>query len=190
MSSASLPTAYTAARQHAAFARRTPGLVVLSGRDRASYLQGLLTNDIVALAAGQGCYSAYLTPQGRMITELWAYELGDVLLLRMPAAAKDTVLARLDQFIFSEDVQLGDLSDTHSAIVLVGPAAAEVASNALGLDGVALDGLPEHGNLRATARGDAVVVLRVFAAPAPRNSTTRPPRCCASKPAFPCSART
>ena len=42
------------------------GQIALTGRDRATYLQGLLTNDVVALRAGQGCYSAYLTPQGRM----------------------------------------------------------------------------------------------------------------------------
>ena len=84
--------------------------IVVSGRDRASYLQGLFTNDVGALGAGQGCYAAYLTPQGRMIAELWVYELGDVMLLALPAGVKDAVLSRLDQFVFSEDVQLGDTS--------------------------------------------------------------------------------
>ena len=40
------------------------GRIVVSGKDRASYLNGLLTNDIVSLKAGEGCYAAYLTPQG------------------------------------------------------------------------------------------------------------------------------
>ena len=47
----------------------------MSGTDRASYLQGLLTNDVAALEAGQGCYAAYLTAQGRMIADLYVYEL-------------------------------------------------------------------------------------------------------------------
>ena len=34
------------------------------GADRRAYLQGLLSNDIVALVPGTGCYAAYLTPQG------------------------------------------------------------------------------------------------------------------------------
>src|SRR6185436_21025834 len=89
--------------------------VVVSGADRRSYLQGLLTNDIAALQAGQGCYAAYLTPQGRMIADLWVYELGDVLLVSMIRDVKPTVLARLDQFIFTEDVQLGDVTDTFGA---------------------------------------------------------------------------
>src|SRR5258706_14090277 len=97
--------AYDAARHRAAFLDRNHlGRIVVSGADRASYLQGLLTNDVVALKAGQGCYAAYLTAQGRMIADLHVYELGDVILLTMARDAKDTVLAKLDQFIFSEDV--------------------------------------------------------------------------------------
>src|SRR5499426_329014 len=110
-------TAYDAARHRAALLDRSDrGRIVVSGVDRASYLQGLLTNDIVALNAGQGCYAAYLTPQGRMIADLYVYELGDVMLLTMDRAVKDTVLARLDQFIFGEDVQLGDVTDTFAQV--------------------------------------------------------------------------
>src|SRR3954469_18585043 len=102
---------YRAARQHAAAIERSDrGRIVVSGADRASYLQGLLTNDIVALAAGQGCYAAYLTAQGRIIADLHVYELGDLILLTMAGGVRDAVMAKLDQFIFGEDVQLGDVT--------------------------------------------------------------------------------
>src|SRR5262252_2836305 len=114
--------AYTAARERAAFLDRSDrGRIVVSGKDRASYLQGLLTNDIAALRPGQGCYAAYLTAQGRMIADLWVYELGDVMLLRLLRDVKPTVLGKLDQFIFSEDVQLGDVTDTFIGVGVVGP---------------------------------------------------------------------
>ena len=117
-----MTSAYQAARQRAAFIERSSrGRLLVSGSDRASYLQGLLTNDTVALKAGEGCYAAYLTPQGRMISDLLVYELGDVILLSLPGDVKDTVLARLDQFIFSEDVQLGDVTATFGQVVVVGP---------------------------------------------------------------------
>ena len=61
-----------------------------------------------------------LTPQGRMIADLHVYELGDVILLVLPLQVKDTVLARLDQFIFAEDVQLGDVTGTFGMVSLVG----------------------------------------------------------------------
>ena len=44
------PTPYKAARERAvAIDRSDRGRIVVSGADRASYLQGLLTNDVVAL---------------------------------------------------------------------------------------------------------------------------------------------
>jgi tRNA-modifying protein YgfZ len=147
--------AYEAARHGAGLISRADrGRIVVSGADRASYLQGLLTNDIVALTAGHGCYAAYLTAQGRMIADLHVYELGDVILLTLHHDVKDAVLAKLDQFIFSEDVQLGDVTDSFDQIAVVGPDAAPIVGPILAVDAGALRALPEHGNLRA---GSAIV---------------------------------
>ena len=155
--------AYDAARHRAAFLDRSQrGRIVVSGTERASYLQGLLTNDIVALKAGQGCYTAYLTAQGRMIADLHVYELGDVLLLTMSGAVKDGVMAKLDQFIFSEDVQLGDVTATFAQVAIVGPgAAAAVAAIVSTISIDALRSLPEHGNVRGEWSGGAAIVTRI-----------------------------
>ena len=155
--------AYDAARHRAAFLDRSHrGRIVVSGTERASYLQGLFTNDIVALKAGQGCYTAYLTAQGRMIADLYAYELGDVLLLTTTGGVKDGVMAKLDQFIFSEDVQLGDVTGTFAQTAIVGPdAAATIAAIVSGVSERALREMPEHGNTRAEWTGGAAIVTRV-----------------------------
>lgn len=156
-------TAYEAARRAAGLLDRSArGRIVVSGTDRATYLQGLLTNDIVALKPGQGCYSAYLTAQGRMIADLFVYELGDVILVTVAGEVKATVLARLDQFIFSEDVALGDVTETFAQFAVIGPGAAAVVAGVLDDGSVeALSALPEHGNLRTTAAGHPVIVVRV-----------------------------
>ena len=60
--------AYAAARQAFAFRHRhEQGIVRVSGADRLSWLNGLLTNDV---RGADACYSAWLTPQGRMITDM------------------------------------------------------------------------------------------------------------------------
>ena len=155
--------AYDAARHRVAFLDRSHrGRIVVSGTERASYLQGLLTNDIVALKAGQGCYTAYLTAQGRMIADLYVYELGDVLLLTMSGGVKDGVMAKFDQFIFSEDVQIGDVTDTFAQIAVVGPDAATAVSAILsGVSADALRAMAEHGNARGEWAGGAAIVTRV-----------------------------
>jgi folate-binding protein YgfZ len=156
-------TAYQAARERAAsIDRSSRGRLVVSGNDRASYLHGLLTNDITALTAGSGCYTAYLTPQGRMISDLWVYELGDAMLVNFPSAGtKNTVLAKLDQFIFSEDVQLGDVTGEFAQLAVVGPAAPVVVGALLGTGADRLTALPEHGCLRSSLAGGSAIITRI-----------------------------
>lgn len=154
---------YEAARRSAGLIDRSDrGRVVVSGKDRATYLHGLLTNDVAVLKPGEGCYAAYLTQQGRMIADLWVYELGDLILLSMSRDVKDTVLAKLDQFVFTEDVQLGDVSETFASVAVVGPdAAATIARVLTGSPLEALAALRDHGNLRAQFAGQPAIVLRV-----------------------------
>src|SRR5262245_58557073 len=153
--------AYEAARTRAAAIERSDrGCIVLSGRDRASYLQGLLTNDIAALEPGHGCYAAYLTPQGRMIADLYVYELGDAMLVTVPRAQRQEVLEKFEQFIFSEDVRLGDATDSFSTVAIVGPAAAAVLKQ-VSIDEMDFAEMLEDGVRRGTWTGQPVIVARV-----------------------------
>src|ERR1019366_10795345 len=43
------------------------GVVRVEGEDAPAFLQGLLTNDVVGLAAGEARYAALLTPQGKIL---------------------------------------------------------------------------------------------------------------------------
>jgi folate-binding protein YgfZ len=106
--------------------------IAVAGPDRATYLQGLLTNDIPALSAGKGCYSAWLTPQGRMLTDMHVLESGSMILLDVPAETVDATRDRLEQFIFSEDVQVASLADSLTGVWLHGPKAPAVLEVAIG----------------------------------------------------------
>jgi len=155
--------AYEAVKRGAGLIDRSDrGRIVVSGQDRAGYLQGLLSNDIVALKAGGGCYATYLTPQGRMIADLLVYELGDVILLTMSGDVTAVVLGKLDQFIFSEDVKLGDVTETFSQFAVIGPGAVPVvAAVVTGVPADVLSALDEHGNVRAFVDGRPAIVARI-----------------------------
>ena len=155
--------AYSAARQHAALIDRSDrGRLIVSGADRASFLQGLLTNDVVALKAGEGCYAAYLTPQGRMMTDVFVYELGDALLLTVPLEQRELVLTKLDQMVFSEDVQLGDVTTTFGTLAVVGPAAARLLSGLLSQSADELGGWLPHANRRVQFQGHPAILTRII----------------------------
>ena len=150
-----------AIHEHAVIGAVAPrGQIAVSGNDRAAYLQGLLTNDVQALTAGQGCYAAWLTPQGRMLTDMHVFESGDMMLLDVPVEQMTPTLERLDQFLFSEDVRIASLGGELTGVWLHGPAAARVLE--VVLSGVVdAAGWAAHHNARATFDGSAVVVARV-----------------------------
>ena len=113
---------YRALRTTGGAVRRVDrGVLAVAGRDRAAWLQGLVTNDVAALADGQGCYAAYLTPQGRMITDMNVLARGARLLLDVPAPLAASLRDRLDGLIFTEDVQVSDESARLSVWTVVGP---------------------------------------------------------------------
>jgi folate-binding protein YgfZ len=112
--------------------RSTRGTVEVAGADRIVFLQGLLTNDIKSLVPGEGCYAAWLTPQGRMITDMRVVALDDRILIDVRAMDAPSIAHRLEQLIFSEDVQVEDLTDKISQIRVVGPGGPRAVIAALG----------------------------------------------------------
>lgn len=128
----SLQTDYHVLRQAAAIVDRSArGRITVSGADRRSYLQGLLSNDIVALEEGTGCYATYLTAQGRMIADMRVFETGRNLLVDLDGTLADSIAARWSQFVFSEDVQIANESRSTAEIGVYGPASARVVAEAI-----------------------------------------------------------
>jgi folate-binding protein YgfZ len=148
---------YAALRGGAGLVDRSgTGRILLTGADRRSYLQGLLTNDIEALTAGTGCYAAMLTAQGRMMTDMRVLELGDGVLLDVPRAVTAAIRDHLDRFIFSEDAQVEDVTESRAEIGVFGPAALDVIVKA-GAEGGFPTSLFESTRIRL-AGADAVIV--------------------------------
>jgi tRNA-modifying protein YgfZ len=134
--------------------------LAVAGNDRASFLQGLLTNDIQALKAGDGCYAAWLTPQGRMLTDMHVLESDGMMLLDVPAAQAEATAARLDQFLFSEDVKLGSLAGALTTVWVHGPAAASALERTL--DGATgLGAWPQCHHEHVGFAGESLVLARI-----------------------------
>jgi tRNA-modifying protein YgfZ len=133
--------------------------IAVSGPDRATYLQGLLTNDIPALSDGTGCYAAWLSPQGRMLTDMHVLESGGMILLDVPASTADATLARLEQFIFTEDVQVASLAGALVGVWVHGARAASSLERVLGGEGLAE--WPPYRHARFAFGGSPVSVARI-----------------------------
>ena len=152
---------YQAIRDGAAIGAVAPRLqIAVAGQDRAAYLQGLLTNDIPSLEPGMGCYSAWLSPQGRMLTDMHVLESGGMILLDVPAQEVAATVQRLEQFIFSEDVRVGSLAGSLRGVWLHGPQAASVLERVL-TGAVGLGGWREYRHAQFEFGDQPVSVARI-----------------------------
>jgi folate-binding protein YgfZ len=132
ISSTAVLAAYTAALGRAAFRRRHErGLLRVAGKDRLDWLQGLLTNDVKSFGVAGWSYGAWLTPQGRMITDVAVIERGDEAWLDVPAPLARSLADKLDLMVFAEDVRIEDVSDRFVSIAVHGPAAATTLDSIL-----------------------------------------------------------
>lgn len=124
---------YNAAHHSAIVVDRSAyGTIAMTGNDRASFLHALLTNDIAALPMGRGVYAAYLTPQGRMISDMRVIETGNRMLLHVAREVAGPLAERFDKLIFSEDAQPRDASAELAIIGVHGPSAARMIHQATG----------------------------------------------------------
>ncbi len=81
-------------------------LIAVSGPDWRSFLQGLLTQDVETVAAGEARFAALLTPQGRLLYDLFVIPNGDGAWLDVAAQHRDAILQRLTLYRLRAKVEL------------------------------------------------------------------------------------
>jgi folate-binding protein YgfZ len=74
---------------------RDRALIAVTGPDWRSFLQGQLTQDVGALAVGELRFGALLSPQGRLLFDLFVLGREDGCWLDVPAAGREALIARL-----------------------------------------------------------------------------------------------
>jgi folate-binding protein YgfZ len=70
-------------------------LISVSGPDWRSFLQGLLTQDVDSLALGEIRFGALLTPQGRLINDLFLIGRKDGVWLDVQATQRESLILKL-----------------------------------------------------------------------------------------------
>lgn len=126
---AARPDAYRAA--HDACARVDLSLrqqVRVTGPDRVSFLQGMVTNDVEALAVGATCPVAMLTAKGAMVGDGRVLKREEELIVDTGAGFGQAVADFLNKYLISEEAEV-TLAPDLSLVGLVGPEAARWAGS-------------------------------------------------------------
>jgi folate-binding protein YgfZ len=128
-------------------------LVRAVGDDRVTFLQGMLTNDVAALAPGAGCPALLLTVQGRVTADVRVAALVDALLLDVDGRARADLEEALGKLIIADDVALCDPGAPLALVGLEGPGAAALVGDAAA-------GLAPYAHVETTVSGIPLRVVR------------------------------
>lgn len=104
----------------------------VTGRDRVTFLQGMLTNDLKALSPGQGCQAAFLDAHGKVQALLTVLVLEDRLLLLLNGGSAEKTLQALDKYLISEKAYFRDVSSETGLFLVAGPSVAPVIERLTG----------------------------------------------------------
>ncbi|RKQ90591.1 hypothetical protein C8N24_0403 [Solirubrobacter pauli] len=128
--------------------RSERGKLALTGAEAKDFLHGQVTNDILALEPGKGCYAAFLTHKGKMLGDLRVFDLGDELLIDCERVALQELFNLLRRTKLGRDVELHKRTLEMTLLSVIGPDAPDLA------------GPDEHDNARVELGGKTVVAVR------------------------------
>lgn len=96
-------------------------LVAVTGPDAKSFLQGLLTQDVETLATGELRHGALLSPQGRLLFDLFLLGRDDGVWLDVAADRRDALIQRLTLYRLRAKVEIAAIETEVSALFTVRP---------------------------------------------------------------------
>jgi folate-binding protein YgfZ len=116
-------------------------VLVVTGQDRVSWLNGLMTCDLVKRSEGDARYGLVVLRSGKVLTDAAVVIADERAFVILPARLVETVRAHLDHYLVMEDATVGGRSDTFEVWMLHGPRSVGVleAARAAGAVGGVLD---------------------------------------------------
>lgn len=97
---------------------QTRSLIRIAGDDRVSFLHGILTNDITKLAAEKIQFAALLSPQGKILHDMFLIGNGGSILIDTAARYKDMLMKRLMMYRLRARVTIEELTTHDSSLTI------------------------------------------------------------------------
>ncbi|GAC1514014.1 MAG: glycine cleavage T C-terminal barrel domain-containing protein [Gemmatimonadaceae bacterium] len=155
-------TEYMALREHCVMIDRSHrGRLRLSGPKASEMLTGLVTNDILALQPGHGCYAAALTAKGKIVADVRVFVEHDAVLVDAPSRAAESWLAMVKKFVNPRLAPHTDEREATRDLGVFGPDARHVVADATGLSPALIGNLPPYGHVAGVVEHTPVTVARV-----------------------------
>lgn len=137
---------------------RDRGIVEVAGPDAASFLQGLITNDIAKVDAQKGIYAALLTPQGKIIHDALIFATLSGFFLDCVGAHAADLADRLKKYKLRAKVTISDRSGAYAVVALPGADPASHGTADPRLPGLAHRSILPAGDLESFLRAAGYVL--------------------------------
>ena len=80
-------------------------IIQIHGKDKFSFIQGIISNDVNILKKKTSIYSSILTPQGRFITDFFLTMYKDSLLIEIHENDKEVIFQKLNIYKLRSEVE-------------------------------------------------------------------------------------
>lgn len=108
----------TTASTHTGLAAPDRAVLQLTGSDAREVLQGVVTNDVDAVAPGVAIYAALLTPQGKYLSDFFMLDGGDgAVLLDVNRTQAQALGLKLKMYCLRRDAEISVRNDLQVALI-------------------------------------------------------------------------
>ncbi|MEO6203453.1 MAG: aminomethyltransferase family protein [Nitrospirales bacterium] len=111
------------------------GKILVTGDDRVSWLQSLISNDILPLKPGQGRYSAFMNHKGKMLSYFRVFLQPETLIIEDVGEVADLTFQALRKFLlYGTKAKLHNGLESWGILLVTGPNGADILKQALGVE--------------------------------------------------------
>lgn len=108
------------------------GRIEIGGTEAVLFLNGLITNDVKALADNSWMAAAFPNVQGRMLAHARVVRRGETFLFDTEAVTREQIIKTLGRFTLAGDFRVTDVTDEMALISVQGESAAAIILKVLG----------------------------------------------------------
>ncbi|PKB79376.1 MAG: hypothetical protein BZY88_13655 [SAR202 cluster bacterium Io17-Chloro-G9] len=136
------------------------GRLRATGADTLDLINRLSTNKVDELQPGHGAPTILTTDQGRIFDLIYVVNTGDHVLLITSPETQQPIIDWLDKYTIMDDIEVEDVTETTTMLVLLGPGADDALAQAAGQDSGLAQQLPAYGYAAIEIGGVTAQVIR------------------------------
>ena len=135
------------------------GKVLVTGDDRTTWLQSIISNDILPLTPGQSVYSTFMNHKGKILSYFRVFMLNDSIFVEDVGEIEDATYQAFRKFLlFGTKAKMENCLERWGILLICGQSAPEVLKQALSVD---MHDVQTNNFKTTDVQGNQIVIAKV-----------------------------